>query len=544
MIIDFYNRGGGGSGSGVTTGQVQSMITSALTAEEETLYTDLQNSVDIPVTDAQMTGLTPTDMESNDGSIFKSTNGTYWEGFNKENKFIQRKGVYNRTVNVPALSAFTDAQEGDIANVVTTGGTSWIEISAQDFDDICQEDKWVRGATYKVTGDTTETYTGNKAMRGAFVTTGETETSVFLGFGFRKNVGYGFEFGNSQSWTAWDGSERTFTVPEDYDEWQLYMFSIPDELVTVFQQTASTPSQTQYQRINGQWVEPVTGSVTTGQVSDMISSALTAEEGTLYTDLQNSLDVPLSDNQMTGVTPTDMESNDGSIFVSTNGTYWEGFNKDNVFIQRKGVYNRTVNVTALTDFNDAKEGDIAVLITTASSETWVSLSISEYKDILDNMSWGNNPNFKFSVDTSVTQTNTWRIGVCYGDESMVWIVGYGLNGEMETEDLYWDNYGEYTGSWSDTGETYARPWDGSEMTMALPTPIDENLFPITYDGTPVGLNIWQQQNVVTSSQTQYQMVNGQWTKVYRNVMISQADYDALSGNTDSNTIYNITGTTS
>lgn len=203
MIIDFYNRGGG-SGGGVTSGEVQTMI---------------------------------------------------------ENK----QNLYTATT----LSDITNPKEGDVAVVVTSGGTSWIEISPEDFDDICQEDKWVRGATYKVTGDTAETYTANKAMRGAFVTTGETETSVYLGFGFRKNVGYGFEFGNSQSWTEWDGSEQTFTVPEDYDEWQLYMYSSPDEVVTVFQQTGSTPSQTQYQRVNGEWVEPASKAYVNNVVGDI-----------------------------------------------------------------------------------------------------------------------------------------------------------------------------------------------------------------------------------------------------------------------------------
>lgn len=208
MIINFSNIGSGSGSGGVTTGEVQTMINASI-ENKQTLFT------------------------------------------------------------ASTISAITGMNEGDVAVIGTTGGTSWIEISPEDFDYICQEDKWVRGATYKITGDTTETYTGNKAMRGAFVTTGETETSVYLGFGFRKNVGYGFEFGNSQSWTAWDGSERTFTVPEDYDEWQLYMYSSPDEVVTVFKQSGSTPSQTLYQRVNGEWVEPASKAYVNNVVGDI-----------------------------------------------------------------------------------------------------------------------------------------------------------------------------------------------------------------------------------------------------------------------------------
>ena len=262
MIIDFYNRGGG-SGGGVTTGQVQDMITSALTAEEETLYTELQSSVDIPVSDAQMTGLTPTDMESNDGSIFKSTNGTYWEGYNKEDKFVQRKGVYNRVVEVTALTDFNDAEEGDVAVLVGAEPT-WVTVSAEDFADLIDNGTWTAGTTYQITADTSNTPSGNKALRGGFTTANGT---VYLGFGYRNGV-WGFEFGSSQNWTSWDGSAQTWTVPE-FTAWNTYMYSSPEDVCTIKQQEGGAQTRTQYQRINGQWVEPASKDYVNNVVGDI-----------------------------------------------------------------------------------------------------------------------------------------------------------------------------------------------------------------------------------------------------------------------------------
>lgn len=199
--------------------------------------------------------------------------------------------------------------------------------------------------------------------------------------------------------------------------------------------------------------------------------------------------------------------------------------------------------TTLSDITNPKEGDVAVLTTTASSTTWVSLTLSEFEDILDNMSWGNNNTFKFEISDGGTGDDEWRRVVKSEnpEESAIyaWGIGFELYQDQSNPMFVYYNNSDLVGGPSPLG---------IEEEQIIEFPTDTTYLEVVKDGVVTAqqeavLSIWQQQDVVTTSRTQYQMVNGQWTKVYRNVMISQADYDALSGNTDSNTIYNITGTT-
>lgn len=273
MIVNFSNIGSGSGSGGVTTGQVMDMITSAITAEEETLYTELQNSIDIPIADEHMTGLTPTDLESNDGSIVVSTNGTYWEGFNKEDVFIQRKGVYNRTLNVPALSAFTDAQEGDIAVVISgSTGETVVHLTGEQLEGLFTNGGWVAGTTYKISADTATATPYRTQLAGTFTT---TNANLRLQFGYKEGETTSGYYTNilttNNTKTDWDGSEITFTIPE-YTEWALvqnYNGEGMVDLIDVYTTVGGTQTQTQYNRVNGEWVEPASKDYVNNVVGDI-----------------------------------------------------------------------------------------------------------------------------------------------------------------------------------------------------------------------------------------------------------------------------------
>lgn len=178
------------------------------------------------------------------------------------------------------------------------------------------------------------------------------------------------------------------------------------------------------------------------------------------------------------------------------------------------------------------EGDVA-LLQTADTSTTITTAITwdEYAGIVTEHTMKSGEVFTFSADTGASQSRM-EVGFWYRKE---------VAGDNYFCQIGCDNTGQWYYIWDSTSQIKT-PWDGSPISFTMPTPF--------YYHSRYMLN-GSDNGAIYIEYTKYPMVNipysvigGQWTRIYRNVMISQSDYDALSGNTDANTIYNITGTTS
>ena len=197
--------------------------------------------------------------------------------------------------------------------------------------------------------------------------------------------------------------------------------------------------------------------------------------------------------------------------------------------------------STLSDITNPKEGDVACIITTASSSTssWENISVDNLaEDMEAETFWGRT--FKFD----------------YTGNPMDFQLFVGLEDE-NIQEVYYGvgcDYLDYMYDWYQySGDTIPQYWEnGTETTITFPEDDGTLTFNRAYlinadelaqEGA-LSIQEYVETTTVTSSSTQFSYVNGQWAKTYKNVLISQSDYDALSGNTDENTIYNITGTTS
>lgn len=200
--------------------------------------------------------------------------------------------------------------------------------------------------------------------------------------------------------------------------------------------------------------------------------------------------------------------------------------------------------TTLSDITNPKEGDVASITTTASSTTWVSLTLSEYEDILDNMSWGNNNIFKFEISADGTGDDTWKRVVVTSNpgesDIYAWGIGFDYDSSQSEPVFVYYNVSDLT-----LGNALVV---GEEQIIEFPT--DTTYVEVLKEGTVTQqqeelLSIWQQQDVVSTSLTQYSYVNGEWVETGTGsggeqfVELTLAEYTALTSYTE-NTTYIIT----
>lgn len=196
--------------------------------------------------------------------------------------------------------------------------------------------------------------------------------------------------------------------------------------------------------------------------------------------------------------------------------------------------------TTLSDITNPKEGDVASITTTASSTSWVSLTLSEYEDILDNMSWGNNNIFKFEISADGTGDDTWKRVVVTSNpgESDIYAWGIGF-------DYYLSQYEPVFVYYNVSDLTLGNALVvGEEQIIEFPT--DTTYVEVLKEGTVTQqqeelLSIWQQQDVVSTSLTQYSYVNGEWVETgtgsggEKFVELTMAEYTALTSYTEDTT---------
>jgi hypothetical protein len=246
------------------------------------------------------------------------------------------------------------------------------------------------------------------------------------------------------------------------------MYSSPEDVCSVKVFEGSPQVKTHYQKVNGQWIEPGTGSITSGDVQTMIE------------------------------------------------------NKQNLYTG-----------TSLSDITSPKEGDVAFITVTASSTTWVAHDTSDVEAWCnwENPSWPQGT-FKVSADTSVTKTATEYVDIVFADMSGEEPVAYYLGwGYIQNRGWVYKN-GFY--DWAD--------WDGGEFTFDTPAydDISITLSPEDFDAT-----VYELQTGVTTSQTQYSYVNGQWVETgvgsggEQFVELTMDEYTGLTSYTE-NTTYIIT----
>ena len=181
------------------------------------------------------------------------------------------------------------------------------------------------------------------------------------------------------------------------------------------------------------------------------------------------------------------------------------------------------------------EGDVTILQQVDTGSSSVSaISFSGFVSMLDNGEITPGKSFTFSADTSVTQRM--EVGVFYK-----------ISGVNHFFQIGCDNRGQWYNILNATNQT-KQNWDGSVITFTFPSDAT-NIAKYLQAGMDNG-SLYVEADVYDIVEVPYTKMAGQWehpvvsNDIYRVVSMSQADYDALSGNTDSHTLYNITGTTS
>ena len=444
MIIDFYNRGGGGSGSGVTTGQVQTMIDNSISGKADT------------------TAVT-TDLASKQNYYTAST-----------------------------LTAVTNPQEGDVClipieyrQIVTTG----------------LDDTFIN------------TVTGHKVKIDYNSSGASSNNSYKARINGQYTWGWGYRSGGTvtattNSWQSWDGNNYVFEFPSEITGWQNNTMQNMSELWqrSTFYLVLENYS---YTYTEGQWVR-------LQDKLDEVNTSINDLLGDMQEGWQFTTDAPW--DELGKPSEAGFLGNDGNIFTNESGITAEVFKQADVWVERKGVYQRSFTASTLSGLT-GNEGDVASII------TYSSVSVSDFVDMLTGDTWQTDicgHTFKFTADTSVATAEDWMCRIEIGDDSYIWGIDC-QGGELH----YYDNEGSPTQDYHE--------WDGSEITITFPE-YDSSMWAVS--DTPSGVSIFTETDPI-----QYTMINGEWSKTYKQVMISQADFDLLQTK-DPNTIYNITGTTS
>ena len=225
MIINFSNIGSGSGSGGVTTGDVQTMIDASISGKADT------SAVTEAVEDKQ--------------TLFTGN----------------------------TLSAITGMNEGDVAVIISgSTGETVVHLTGEELNDLFSNGGWVAGTTYKISADTATAIPFRTQLGGQFTTTNNT---LRLQFGYKEGEttsGYYTNIlttGNTK--TDWDGSEISFTIPE-YNTWALnqnYNGEGMVDLIDVYTTVSGTQTQTQYNRVNGEWVEPASKAYVNNIVGDI-----------------------------------------------------------------------------------------------------------------------------------------------------------------------------------------------------------------------------------------------------------------------------------
>lgn len=187
--------------------------------------------------------------------------------------------------------------------------------------------------------------------------------------------------------------------------------------------------------------------------------------------------------------------------------------------------------TTLSDITSPKEGDVACIITTASSSTssWEDFSVDNLADDMEAETfWGRT--FKFDYTGNPMD---FQLFVGLEDENNQEVY-YGVGCDY-LDDMYdWYQY---------SGDTVPQYWDGSETTITFPEDDGTLTFNRAYlinadelaqEGA-LSIQEYVETTTVTSSSTQYSYVNGQWVETgtgsggEKFVELTKAQYEALTG---------------
>lgn len=225
MIINFSNIGSGSGSGGVTTGDVQTMIDASISGKADT------SAVTEAVEDKQ--------------TLFTGN----------------------------TLSAITGMNEGDVAVIISgSTGETVVHLTGEQLNGLFSNGGWVAGTTYKISADTATATPYRTQLAGTFTT---TNGNLRLQFGYKEGETTSGYYTNilttDNTKTDWDGSEITFTIPE-YTEWALvqnYNGEGMVDLIDVYTTVSGTQTQTQYNRVNGEWVEPASKAYVNNVVGDI-----------------------------------------------------------------------------------------------------------------------------------------------------------------------------------------------------------------------------------------------------------------------------------
>lgn len=517
MIVNFSNIGSGsGGGSGMTPSQVQAMINTSITGKADTsAVTSAMTEISNTVSGKQDTLVSGTNIKTINGSaITGSGNLVVQGGGSVDTGAVQS---YLTAATDSALTGLTGMKEGDICNLVEHSEVVPNSYEQPDGDVNFYDTGWWKdraGYNVEISFDAEqfeeqlvlqnieqhniEYESDDKLEIIIYINDGNDDYPLGISVDSAGTV-YGFI---DWEWVEVTAGTVSVAVPANVAsvniESNMWDFNLEDpEALYKFREYGSN---IKYYYQNGEWTK-LDKYATAKDVNEKISS------------MQGSLDyLDYKINQQT--------SNLSALTTRVNTLSGSS---------------QTRFAASTTLPTGGSEGDVAILQQVDTGSSSVSaISFSGFVSMLDNGEITPGKSFTFSADTSVTQRM--EVGVFYK-----------ISGVNHYFQIGCDNTGQWYNILNATNQT-KQNWDGSVITFTFPSDAT-NIAKYLQAGMDNG-SLYVEADVYDIVQVPYTMMAGQWehpvvsNDIYRVVSMSQADYDALSGNTDSHTLYNITGTTS
>lgn len=520
MIVNFSNIGSGsGGGSGMTPSQVQAMINNSITGKADTsAVTSAMTEISNTVSGKQDTLVSGTNIKTINGSaITGSGNLVVQGGGSVDTGAVQS---YLTAATDSALTGLTGMKEGDICNLVehnavvpnsyeidegwdvTYNDTEWwkdragynVEIS---FDAEQFEEQLV---LQNIEQHNIEYESDDKLEIIIYINDGNDDYPLGISVDSAGTV-YGFI---DWEWVEVTGGTVSVAVPANVAsvniESNMWDFNLEDpEALYKFREFGSN---IKYYYQNGEWTK-LDKYATIKDVDNMIG----AVDGSIQSTNQRV-------NTICAVT-----MNNSSRIQTLSGK------------------SQTRFAASTTLPTGGSEGDVAILQQVDTGSSSISaISFNDFAYMAESSGITPGMSFTFSADTSMT--NRLEVGVMYNVSGVRYFFQIGC-----------DNTGQWYNILGATNQNKTS-WDGSVVTFTFPSDATNISKYLQGGSTPNLYPLYIETAVYEIVQVPYTMMAGQWehpvvsNDIYRVVSMSQADYDALSGNTDSHTLYNITGTTS
>jgi len=304
-------------------------------------------------------------------------------------------------------------------------------------------------------------------------------------------------------WESWNGSNYEYTFPSQITS---YNRNIGNNTNVWLQRSTISivEENVAFNFINGQWIRLL------DTVQEMVNQGV---EG-LY-----SISQTVENANWSGKTPSYYGDVLEGTICNNNGVYGEVFNAEDVFLERKGVYQRSFSGTTDLSATTGNEGDTYQMGVEGTGSTYVTIEWSDFLDLFKNGGWVAGATYKVSADTSTSP-----------NRQMTLVGEFTVNSNRQNLGLGWSPDPGFYYNMFQSDYDAKTSWDGSELTITIPE----------YSGYRVisYMNEGYLANYVTVKHLEremlfenYTMVNGEWVKLETVIELTLAEYTALTSYT-------------